>query len=236
MAAVLATRPSALHGRSAAALWRIWPNARSVEHVLTTRSGVRSQRGVRVHRSTTLLPRDITRRDGIPVTTPARTLLDLAAELTPDQLVDALTHARVDRLVTDDALRDQLARNPRHRGARRLGDALTGPATRSELERRLLRLIDEEDLPRPEVNRHVAGHEADTHWADHALVVELDGRAAHAARWARDAERDAAHRAAGLTVVRFTWWDVHNDPARTVARLRAHFHNTPRTRPSHPRS
>jgi very-short-patch-repair endonuclease len=232
MAATLAVPSSLLCGRSAAALWRMWPNARSVQHVLTSRRGLRQQPGLRIRTTTTFDPRDATRRDGIPATTPARTLLDLAAELAPDQLLDALTQARVGRLLTDDDLRAVLARHPRHRGTRRLGDAFTGPATRSRLEHAFLALVEEQDLPRPAVNQQVAGFEADAWWPDHGLVVELDGRAAHAARWAADARRDAAHAAAGLAVVRLTWWDVERDGGRTGARLRTYLRNTPRTPPS----
>lgn len=218
MAATLAIEGAVLAGRSAAVLWDIWGNARSTEHVIAPRP-VRRRAGLRIS-CRALDPRDTTRRDGIPVTTVARTLLDLAAELTSRQLRAALTRARVRRIVTDDALRDVLARHPRHRGTTALGRALTGPFTRSRLERRFLALVAGAGLPAPEVNVVVEGHERDAVWRDRRLIVEVDGPH-HAGEWAADAERDARAEAAGWRVVRLTAWDVERDGARTLDRLSA---------------
>jgi hypothetical protein len=214
MAATLATRGT-LGARSAAALWPVWPNAHG--DVVVFGRG-RSRPGIRVLRGR-LDRRDVTRREGIPVTTPARTLLDLAAELSPRLLGDALETARVRRLVTDDGLRDVLARHPRHRGARRLGDALTGPFLRSRLEADFRELVRAElaDLPEPEYNADVGGDEVDVLFE--GLAVELDGRQ-HAGRWAQDAAKDARLRARGLAVLRFTRWDVVRDRRRTADAVR----------------
>jgi very-short-patch-repair endonuclease len=219
-AAVLAGGDGALLShRSAAALWAIWPNARSREHVVVTRSGTSRRDGLVVHRLRAIDDRDRTRCDGIPVTSAALTLLHLAASGVPP--ARPLNDARVGRLVTDEEVRDVLVRHPGGRGTRALALALTGPMTRSELERRMLALIAEEGLPAPRVNAQVLGEEADLFWPERALVVELDGRAAHAGRLAEDAAKDARRRAAGLRVERFTWWDVVRNRRATAALLRA---------------
>jgi hypothetical protein len=120
----------------------------------------------------------------------------------------------------DAEVRAVIARNPGRAGGRALAAALLGPLTRSELERRLLHLVDEAGLPRPEVNAIVAGEEVDLLWP--GVAVELDGRASHGitAAIARDAAKDDRLRALGLRVLRFTWWDVVRDPRRTAATLR----------------
>lgn len=202
MAAVLATG-GVLSDRSAAALWAIWTNVRSYEHVIVPRSAKFRHEGLRIHRPRRFDPVDATTVDGITVTRPARTLLDLAGALPARPLADALREARVRGLITDDALRDVLARHPAHRGTRGLGYALTGPFTRSRLERRFLRLVAEHDLPAPVVNVRVGPYEVDAQFG--RLVVELDG-GQHAGAWAQDARRDAFLRSRGFHVLRLTWW------------------------------
>jgi hypothetical protein len=219
MAAALAV-DGWLTGRSAAALWRMWDSARSAENVAVARRGKGPTAGVVVHRATGLEPRDLRTRDGIPVLAPARVLLDLAATVSRRQLETALTEARVRRLVDDDALRDVLARFPGRRGAPALRRAFAGPFTRSQLERRFLALLDEHGLGRPQVNALVGGDEVDMLFTG-GLAVELDGRGAHAGRWAADAAKDARLRDRGLRVLRLTWWDVVRDRARTADALRA---------------
>jgi very-short-patch-repair endonuclease len=217
MAAVLAT-DGVLAEQSAGALWGFWENDRSDEHVIVARSARWRHRGVRPHRPRSFdRVRDSVVVDGIRVTTPARTLLDLAAVLATRQLKKALENARVRGLVDDDALRDVLARCPTHRGARRLGRALTGPRTKSALERRFVRLCREHGLPEPRVNTRFAGVEVDMLFD--GLAVELDGDQ-HAGAWAEDAARDAAVAAAGVPTLRLTWWDVDRNDARTAARVR----------------
>lgn len=195
-------------------------NARSREVVFTQKQ-VRIRKDIDVRRRKLDL-RDVTTRKGIPITTIPRTLLDLAAELPPNQLRKALVRAKVDHFLTDDQLRDVLARHPRHPGAKRLGDAFTGPTPHSDLERRFLTLLaSRHDLPQPLTQVRIGAARPDFVWPEHRLIVEIDGPH-HAFEWARDAARQAELEAAGRTVLRFTAWDVTHDGGRTLARIRRH--------------
>jgi very-short-patch-repair endonuclease len=188
-------------------------------HVLARHAA--KHRGVVVHKARALHPRDTTRHHGIPTTTPARTLLDLADHLPPRALERALAKAEVLRLTNRGELRALLERSPGRRGA--LAKILARDAqapTRSELEERFLAFLDAHHLPRPLVNRRVLGYEVDFHWPAHRLVVELDGYAFHAHRQAfeDDRARDATLQAHGWRVVRLTDRRL-GEHARAVARL-----------------
>ena len=110
--------------------------------------------GLRVHRARSLDPRDVWRRDGIRVTSPARTLLDLAAVLPPEALRRAARQAQAERRVNVRQLREIVARSNGHRGVAALRAIVAdGPApTRSDLEDALLDLLDGAGIARPEVN------------------------------------------------------------------------------------
>jgi len=152
---------------------------------------------------------------GIPCTTVARTLVDLAGAVPPRRLRRALEQSvflnRFDRRALDAALACASGRRGTGRLRRLLAELADGPdLTRSELERRFLELISEAGLPRPVVNGFVAGHEVDFHWPAQRLVVETDGRAAHghALAFERDRRRDLDLELAGWHVVRVTWRQV----------------------------
>jgi very-short-patch-repair endonuclease len=219
-AAVLAVGAGAVlsHG-SAGAVWALSREPDAVE-VTTPRRGARGRPGIVVHHAV-VDPADVTRHQGLPLTTPARTMLDLAAGASAADVDRRLQDARVRRLVDDDSLAATLARNADRAGRPALAAAAAVPFTRSELERAFLALVAAHDLPAPRTNVRVAGFEVDALWPEQRVVVELDGRAAHATRAAheRDRRRDAALRAAGLIVLRFTWWDVTGDPHRVGAVL-----------------
>ena len=174
-----------------------------------------------VHRAT-LHPADITRRHGIPTTSAARTILDLAAS-EPLEAERALNEARIARLVSDPSLNEQFSRYPRHRGTAALKEATrTEPAfTRSEAERRAVDLIRRAGLPAPEVNQRVEGYEVDLVWRDHNLIVEIDGYTFHSTRRAfeRDRRRDQALVAAGWRVVRVTWRQLTERPEAIAVML-----------------
>lgn len=232
MAAVLTSGPSAVlsHG-DAAALWDLAPPRGAVIHVSTSsRSGrVPDRRRVRLHRVGTLTDDEKAACDGIPVTTPARTLLDLAPSLRPRALEDVIE--RMDRLQLFDlvAVRRCLAAHPRQTGAPKLRmvlDRLAGGAavadTRSPLEVALLQLCDDYNLPTPQANTLVAGYLVDFHWPGTGLVVETDGFAFHRTRTAFDAdrERDQQLALAGYRVIRFTYDQVTRRRRDTARRLR----------------
>jgi len=222
-AAVLAGgRGAVLSHRSAAALWGLMPEDQAVDVTVPGRR-CRGPRGLTVHAGR-LRAQDVTRIDGIPVTSLARTLLDLAEVVSVEQLV-----ACIDR--TGNRLRPGLVASmiTEHRGRRGLKPLrqallITRPQeilTRSELERRALALIARTRLPAPEVNVRVYGYEVDLLWRPQRLIVELDGRRWHDTPTARerDSRRDANLVCRGFGVMRLTWRQVVNDPAWVSSRL-----------------
>jgi very-short-patch-repair endonuclease len=204
LAAVLAAGPGAvLSHRSAAALWGIRPTAATRIEV-TTPKQLRPRPNLLPHCA--VLPRDeITERDGIPVTTAARTLLDLAATLDRHQLARALDEAEVLRLEGPGRLMD---RYPRKRGTKTLRALLNESRRnlRSPLEAEFLALLDDHGFQRPETNTIIEGYEVDAAWRAARLIVELDGYATHGTRRAfeRDRARDRRLSAAGWRTARFT--------------------------------
>ncbi len=232
MAAVLACGPgAALSHRECAELRGLRQSNRSrVDVTSPTRRG-RGLVGIEVHSGRTLRPSDIEEVDGIPCTTVARTLLDLAEVVDSRQLERACEQA--DRLQCFDltALQQQLARASGRRGAAKLRSILaeqtrTPTMTRSKLEERFLELCRAAGLPRPRVNEWIAiapiGYEADFLWREQRLIAEVDGRDVHTTRRAfeHDRRRDQRLMLAGYRVVRFTWRQVTHEPAATIATMR----------------
>jgi very-short-patch-repair endonuclease len=205
LAAVLSCAPAVLSHRSAGALWGIWPNQRArVEVTTTARSGRRARPGVDLHRTRRLEPSETTEVDGIPVTTPARTLVDLADVLTQTQLDRAIAEADYLRLHAP------IAAIPGRRGSGRLERRQALGRTRSDLELAFLDLVRDAHLPRPEVNVHVEGKERDFVWRAERLIVEVDGAQAHTTRRAfeEDRRRDVVLTLSGWRVLRFTYHQV----------------------------
>ena len=228
LAAVMACSPAAFLGdASAACLWRMLQPRESPRPITVLLAGrsLRPKPGIRIRRTRSLPGDETTIQDGIPTTTPARTLLDLAATAALRTLERALNEAQVLRLTTPSALLPLLTRHPRHRGTKALR-ALIDPAgtqglTRSEAERRLLALIREAGLPLPRANVKLGRFEVDFLWAKQRLVVEVDGFRFHSTRAAfeRDRARDAELAALGYRVVRVTWRQIVQEPYAVVARL-----------------
>lgn len=226
-AAALAGGPdAALSHRSAAAIWDIRPDARVTVDVTAVRR-LRHRPGVRMHHAR-LEPWERTERGGLPVTTLARTLLDVAEHVTARDLLRALERAERLEVLDMAALETAIASGAGRAGLGVLARALADydprhGLTRSELERLALELIDVHGLPRPEVNSQVCGFEVDLLWRSAGLVAELDGWEWHRTRRAfeRDRRRDLALAAAGLTCVRLTWRALTTDRTRTMADLRA---------------
>jgi Transcriptional regulator, AbiEi antitoxin/Protein of unknown function (DUF559) len=222
MAAVLAGGPGAVAShRSAAWLHGLLATNRA-RHDVTVK-GHRRTRGIHFHRGV-LGVGDVTIADGIPTTTVPRTLVDLA-DVVPERLVRrAVEQAEVRRVLDLGELEAVLVNGRRGTGVlRHILDAYGGPTvTRSELEDRMLVLIDAAGLPQPQVNAWVAGFEVDLHWPEHGLVVELDGVATRLTRRAfeQDRRRDAALTLAGYRIVRFTWRQVVHEPRHVTRILR----------------
>lgn len=226
MAACLACGPGAVVShRSAAALWRMMVRPRDVRSIHVSVRGRGPRRpGVTVHRPVHLHSDEVTTCDGIPVTTPARTLYDLAGTVSPRRLERALAEALALRRATAEEIAGIAERHAGRPGSRRLARALghSGPRlTRSEAEARFLDLVRQARLPRPKINAVVCGYEVDFHWASEGLVVEIDGFAFHSSRRAfeRDRVRDGELIAAGRRVVRITWRQLVSEPLAVVARV-----------------
>jgi very-short-patch-repair endonuclease len=181
--------------------------------------------GVRTHSSATLTPRDRRWVHRIPVTSPARTTLDLAAGLEVAQVERMVAEAQRLDLVRPSELEQQLVRNPGRRGSAVLRMVLGlegGPAfTRSVAEARLLRLVRDARLPVPESNAIVAGYEVDLFWRHPRVVVEFDSFEFHADRRAFESDRlrDAELQAAGFRVIRVTWRQLVRHPDGVVDRI-----------------
>lgn len=226
MAAVLACGPGAvLSHDSAAGLWLIRAATSDQIHVsLHAGFSRRPRPGIVLHRRPTLSERDVTRRDGIPVTTPICTLIDLATMLDREPLEAAINKADKLHLADPEELRSALSVHARRPGVRRLRELLdrrTFTLTDSELERAFLPLARKAGLPKPLTGVWVNGFKVDFFWPDPGLVVETDGLRYHRtpAQQAKDRLRDQAHVRAGLTPVRFTHAQVRFDPDHVIATL-----------------
>jgi very-short-patch-repair endonuclease len=222
-AAVLACGPTAaLSHLPALALWDLagWPA--SVEEVVVSED--RRPSGIRAHLVSTLLPRDVRRRHGIRVTSPARTMLDCTPRLSDKRLTRLVNEAIRRKLLKPDHLEDLLLRCPTHPGTPRLRpftNTRRGP-TRSELEDRFQRLIKRYGLPEPKLNTNINGYEADCYFEDYRLIVELDGWDFHNSRasFESDRTRDVdIYDSEGIPTIRITNDRMKAQPAAEASRL-----------------
>jgi very-short-patch-repair endonuclease len=233
MAAILACgRGAALSHGSAAMLWGIGRETGRRIDISVRRPCNHRLPGIKARTRPTLPLEDITEENGIPITAPARTLIDLATELTPKRLERAVNEADKRDLIDSEALRVALDDHAGERGVRPL---------RTLLDRQTFRLSDTElevlfrpiavraGLPTPLTKEMVNGFEVDFYWPDLGLVVETDGWHYHrtASAQTRDALRDQTHTATGLTPLRFSHYQVKYEPqhvrdvlSRTAANLR----------------
>lgn len=228
MAALLAGGPGAAIGyRSAGALLGFAakePETAPV-HVLVLGSDRGRMTGLHPHRVDSLPSDEITELHGIRLTTPARTLVDLAGASTSQELVRAVARAERLKLIDRKELARIAARHQSRRGIGKLRRLLKGEKdiqfTRSRAEEDFLRLLRRARLPRPEVNVVIQGFEVDFLWRCRWLVVEVDGFAYHSSKRAfeTDRRRDADLTAAGFRVVRLTWRQLHNEPEAVAARV-----------------
>jgi very-short-patch-repair endonuclease len=225
LAAVLACGPGAvLSHRSAASLWEIRPSAaQAIDVTVPSRSGRKRRRGIKVHRSSRLTAAEVGTRDGIPVTTIARTLLDLADVLPTQALKRAIDEVEYRRRFDLTAVHAVVEANPGRRGAKLL-DLVTEPAqrTRSDLEDDFLAFCRRHRLPRPDVGATIGGYEVDFIWPHAHLIVETDGLAAHRTRRAfeDDRKRDRRTLRAGYRTVRLTDRALRDDESEVAEALR----------------
>jgi very-short-patch-repair endonuclease len=225
-AAVLACGPGAvLSHRDAAHLWGIREShRRPIDVTAPGRSRHVSER-ITVHRPRALDPRDVTCKDGIPVTIVPRTLLDCAEVLKPRQLRRAWDESQRLDLFDRETIQELMDRSPGRHGLRPLGalmsEYLDAPHTREELEARFADMVRDFDLPRPIYNAALLGYEIDALYEEERIAIELDGFEFHGksrAQHERDRVKQLDLQLAGYTVVRLTW-RMLNDPARAAAQI-----------------
>jgi hypothetical protein len=216
-----------LSHRAAAALWQISDNRRLRE--VTTPGRRLGPSDVHLHRTRRLDEADVTMVRGIPVTTVARTLVDLAEVVRMGTLQRAVHEAEVRRLLDVRATEEALFRVPGRRGRRRVLGVLARPApdpTNSRFVAAFLGVCERFGLPRPSTSVWLdVGDrlvEADCLFARERLIVELDGEAAHNTRkrFHADRRRDTALAARGYMTLRFTWERVTREGAGVADEVR----------------
>jgi very-short-patch-repair endonuclease len=225
MAAVLACGTGAfLSHREAAALHDLRQIGSGPVNVTSLRR--HALVGVRSHRARTLDPADAATVDAIPVTSLARTYLDLAELLTHNRLIDALEAGQRQDKLDVAAINATIDRNAGRHGIPALRDAIaeladTPPLLQSDLERAFRALVRAHGLPVPQFNVYVEGELADVVFPDHRLVVEVDGWLYHRGKRAfnDDRRRDRKLVRAGWRVIRFSDDQVQYEPDRVGAEL-----------------
>lgn len=225
MAAVLACGPGALLSHaSAAALWGIRAQRAGDIDVSVPRRRDPRHPGIRVHRRRALAQPAI--RHGIPVTDPARTLIDIAPSLSERELEAAINEADKLDLISPAALRAEIdgVSRPGAGTVRRLLDEATFVLTDSELERLFLPIARRAGLPTPRTQVWLHGHRVDFHWPDRDLAVETDGARFHRTPFQQtdDRRREHALAAAEVRLLRFTHAQVRYEP-RYVERILARY-------------
>lgn len=224
-AAVLAAGPGAALSHLAAA--HLWGFSAASPWIAVSAPRSRGRlAGVTVHRPRSL-QEDVVELDGLRVTTVARTLIDLCAVLSAAHVARLCHEAEVLHLVTRAEIREVLERSRGRRGINKLRriTAKDVPLTRTELERRFVKIVLDAGLPAPRTNESplIAGRlrELDAHWPEHKIAVELDSWRFHRTRerFESDRARDAALSAAGWTPIRFTWRRLTDNPEGVVDEL-----------------
>jgi very-short-patch-repair endonuclease len=225
MAAVLACgRGAVLSHYSAGEQFEVLEKNDGPIHVSIPGGSRRQRDGIRLHKPTTLTAGDTGDWDGIPITSPARTLFDLAATVPFRVLEHAVNEAQIKRLVTARELTDRLDTH-RGRGTSALKAILNTRPTKSRSpgESLLRTLIRKANLPPAEMNAKVHGYEWDFHWADAKLLVEADSVGYHSlpAKVEHDRRKDAHARARGYEVLRFTYTQIAYEPEVVIAGIAA---------------
>jgi hypothetical protein len=225
LAAVLACGPGALLSHDSAAwVWSISTKS-PVPFAVTTPNSRKPRPPIQLHVAQNLAAEDRALCEGIPVTSLARTFLDVAATSRPNRLQRMIERSEELRLFDLAPVESVLSRNRGHHGAGPLRRALAlykpAPFTRSSLERRFLALVREADLPSPATGFNEAGYELDLYWPEERFAVELDTYETHGSRAAfeRDRIRQEELKLHGIEMIRVTDARLERDPAGVIARL-----------------
>jgi very-short-patch-repair endonuclease len=226
LAAVLYFNGRALLSHASACwLWGYIPDPPPEVTVTLVGGDARSRPGLRVHRVPCIDRADVRARRGLPLTAPARSLIDLAADTSDDDLEQAVAEAMGMRHTSARELELALSRAPGRTGTARIRAVLEAGAepadARSRGERMLITLIRRANLPAPLVNQPFHGFRIDMRWPEHRLALEFDGHRFHGSRAAfeRDRRRDQVLAAAGYTVIRVTYRQILEEPYAVIARL-----------------
>jgi hypothetical protein len=236
MAAVLACGPGAvLSHRSAAALHGLRQTSRANVEVTVPARSARRHDGIDVHRASTLTPADITEVDGIPCTSAARTLFDLATVLPRRPVERAFDQAEMEDLLDMRAITGVLGRIPNHRGTRTVKSILEehyigSTPTWNDLEEAFFAICRRLGVPDPRVNHWLDLNDGgppirgDFVWVERRVIVETDGAKYHGTRQARERDplRDQRAIVAGWQPIRTTWRQVMLRPRQlepTILRL-----------------
>jgi hypothetical protein len=227
MAAVLASSPSVASHLSAGWLWGLVRFRPETQHV-TTPSARRAKRSFVVHQAD-LPEADRVICERIPVTSVARTVLDLAVDRSARDIRRQIQRGDDLKVFDLREMRALLARSNGHHGQAKVEAALDGfrpdhVFTRSGLERRFLEVVRGAGLPEPAMNLFVEGFEIDAYWAGHRFGVELDVYETHGSRlsFEEDRERDDALLLAGIETTRVTGPRLDREPGAVVDSLRRH--------------
>ena len=225
-AALLACGDGAvLSHHSAATLWRLRPGvARPVHVTIPGYRGCPEPAEVLVHRCSTLTPADVRVCEGLPVTSPARAALDVAAALSDRELELLLDEGLfVRRIMTVAQIGDVLARAGTHPGRARLARVVSGHTTPTKTdsppEERMLTLIRAADLPAPRTQVPMLGYRLDFFWPELALALEVDAYGTHGSRrrFESDRRRDARLLTEkGISVLRVTEATIEHRPFEAV--------------------
>lgn len=184
---------------------------------------------LKIHQTRHLDQSEVTVRFGIPITTVARTLVDICGLFGRQQLKALLHEAGRIGLLRFDEIRHEIERSKGKKGVALLREIIDNwdpqiALTRNRLESRMFSLCRRYGIPKPEVNRKVAGYEVDFFWPDVGLVVETDGAQDHAAPYGfeRDRNKDSDLQINGLVVLRLTWEMLTREPERSMDKVKAH--------------
>jgi hypothetical protein len=212
-----------LSGRAAAHLWEILKGQAPMPEV--TARTERRVKGILTRRCRHTDPRDVTTCLGIPITTVARTIVDVAADLTPEALARVCHEAGVRYRTTPAQVEAVLRRRPNSPGAPKLRKVIHGDVNvaLSKLESGFLRLLRQLGLPLPITNKVASARRVDCRWSQYELTVELDSYQFHNSRhsWEQDRRREREAYARGdRHLRRYTWADVFEDPRLMLKELR----------------
>lgn len=222
-AALLYAGPGAALSHETGAWWLALTKRFPTQLTVSAPGHRRSIQGIRIHH-----PRKLERiwHRGLPVTPPARTLLDFAACVARAELRRALAEAFYLRLVTAEEIDAVLARG--HPGSAALREALARHTpqlarSRSRMEEGFLELCERCAIPAPEMNARIEAMTVDAVWRSQRLIVELDSQLAHGqeTRVEEDRRRELKLRAAGWVVLRYSWRLVTQEGDRVAVDLRA---------------